>query len=170
VPHPDRTTHRVLTVCLGNICRSPTAEAAIVEAAAARGVEVEVSSAGTGGWHVGDPPDARMRAAGADVDLIIDGAAAQVTPDALRDADLVVAMDRSNLADLRRLAEDHGITTPIRLYRAFDDDSLAADDLEVPDPYYGGSDGFAHVVALCRAAAVGVVEHLAGRRADPGER
>lgn len=159
--------YRVALVCLGNICRSPTAEAAIVEAAAARAVDVEVRSAGTGGWHVGHPPDDRMVAAGAEAGLTIDGAAAQVTVEDLRGADLVVAMDRSNLAHLQAMAADGEVDTPIRLYRTFDDASVAADDLEVPDPYYGGTDGFAHVVALCRAAAVGVVDHLAGARPDP---
>jgi protein-tyrosine phosphatase len=160
----------VLTVCLGNICRSPTAEAAIREVAAARGVAVEVRSAGTGDWHVGASPDERMTAAAATVDLVLDGAAEQVTADHLAAADLVVAMDRQNLADLERLAAACGATTPIRLFRAFDDASLATGDLEVPDPYYGGPDGFDQVVALCRAAAAGVVAHLAGERDDPGPR
>jgi protein-tyrosine phosphatase len=160
----------VLTVCLGNICRSPTAEAAIREAAAEAGVGVEVRSAGTGGWHVGAPPDERMHAAAAAVDLVLGGAAERVTAEHLAGADLVVAMDRQNLADLERLAETCGADTPIRLFRAFDDASLAAGDLEVPDPYYGGPDGFAHVVELCRSAARGVVTYLAGDRADPGPR
>jgi protein-tyrosine phosphatase len=160
----------VLTVCLGNICRSPTAEAAIREAAERAGTTVEVRSAGTGGWHVGAPPDARMRTAAADVDLHLEGAAAQVRAEDLADADLVVAMDRQNLYDLEVLAGAAGVDTPIRLFRAFDDASLTTGDLEVPDPYYGGPDGFVHVVELCRAAAAGVVEHLLGRREDPGPR
>lgn len=160
----------VLTVCLGNICRSPTAEAAIREAAADAGFAVEVRSAGTGGWHVGARPDERMREAASAVDLVIDGAAEQVTAEHLAAADLVVAMDRQNLTDLERLAAAAGSDTPIRLFRAFDDDSLAADDLEVPDPYYGGPEGFAHVVDLCRAAASGVVAYLRGDRDDPGPR
>ncbi|WP_052666936.1 low molecular weight protein-tyrosine-phosphatase [Nitriliruptor alkaliphilus] len=166
----DDATPLVLTICLGNICRSPTAEAAIREVAAARGMAVEVRSAGTGGWHVGAPPDERMTAAAAAVDLVLDGAAEQVTAEHLATADLIVAMDRQNLADLERLAASSGATTPIRLFRAFDDASLAAGDLEVPDPYYGGPDGFDHVVALCRAAATGVVAYLAGERDDPGPR
>jgi protein-tyrosine phosphatase len=167
----DRTrVHEILTVCLGNICRSPTAEAAIREAADHVGVAVRVRSAGTGSWHVGDPPDPRMTAAARAADLPLDGAAEQVTARHLAAADLVLAMDRSNLADLERLAAADEVTTPIRLFRAFDDDSVDADDLEVPDPYTGGPEGFAHVVELCRAAAAGVVEHLAGRRPDPGPR
>lgn len=160
----------VLTVCLGNICRSPTAEAAIREVAAARGVPVEVRSAGTAGWHVGAPPDERMRVAAAAVDLVLSGGAEQATAEHLAAADLVVAMDRQNLADLQRLASSCGADTPIRLFRAFDEASLATGDLEVPDPYYGGPDGFDHVVALCRAAAAGVVAYLAGERDDPGPR
>lgn len=160
----------VLTVCLGNICRSPTAEAAIREAATATGTAVEVRSAGTGGWHVGAPPDERMRAAAATVDLVLDGGAEQVAAEHLDAADLVVAMDRQNLADLEGLAATCGADTPIRLFRAFDDASLASGDLEVPDPYYGGPEGFDHVVALCRAAAAGVVAYLRGEREDPGPR
>ncbi len=165
-----RPTPVVLTVCLGNICRSPTAEAAIREAAAATDLDVEVRSAGTGDWHVGAPPDERMRDAAAAVDLVLDGAAEQVTADHLAAADLVVAMDRSNLGDLERLARSCGADTPIRLFRAFDPASLATGDLEVPDPYYGGPEGFAHVVELCRAAARGVIAYLAGEREDPGPR
>lgn len=167
--HDDRPPV-VLTVCLGNICRSPTAEATIREAAEAAGVTIEVRSAGTDGWHVGAPPDERMRAAAATVDLVLDGAAEQVTAEHLADADLVVAMDRHNLASLERLARLHGVDTPIRLFRAFDDASVAAGDLEVPDPYYGGPEAFDDVVALCRAAASGVVAYLSGDRDDPGPR
>jgi protein-tyrosine phosphatase len=148
----------VLTVCLGNICRSPTAEAALREAAVAAGVDLEVRSAGTGDWHVGRPPDARMRAAAADVGLELTGTAAQVDADALREADLVLAMDRSNLAALERLALLADVTTPIRLFREFDPE--ADGHLEVPDPYYGGAEGFTEVVQIARRTAREVVAHL----------
>jgi protein-tyrosine phosphatase len=149
----------LLTVCLGNICRSPTAEAAIRQAAADAGLAVSVRSAGTGGWHVGAPPDARMRAAGAEVGLAIDGVAARVDVGAMAEADLILAMDRSNLAELRRVAASADIDTPIVLFRAFDPD--AAPGAEVPDPYYGGLDGFAEVVAICRRTADELVDALA---------
>ena len=149
----------VLTVCLGNICRSPTAEAALEEAATEAGLELQVRSAGTGGWHVGDPPDPRMRAAGARVGLTIDGSAERVDRSSLADADLVLAMDRSNLRDLERLAGSTGIDTPIVLFREFDPD--ATDGSEVPDPYYGGADGFEEVVAICRRTAATLVGLLA---------
>lgn len=150
----------VLVVCLGNICRSPTAEAAIREAADAAEVDLEVRSAGTGTWHLGEPPDARMRAAAAEVGLELSGTAERVGSDALDDADLVLAMDAANLSDLRRLADRVGSSTPIRLFREFDPDADGDGDLEVPDPYYGGPDGFDEVVEMCRRTAAAVVEHL----------
>jgi protein-tyrosine phosphatase len=158
----------VLTVCLGNICRSPTAAAALREAAVEAGVDLEVRSAGTGDWHVGRPPDARMRAAAAEVGLDLTGVAAQVDADALRQADLVLAMDRSNLAALERLARLGDVTTPIRLYREFDPE--ADGQLEVPDPYYGGPEGFAEVVRIARRTAREVVTHLAGEARPHDER
>ncbi len=152
-------TPTVLTVCLGNICRSPTAAAAIEEAARAAGVPISVASAGTGRWHVGKPPDRRMRAAAAEDGLTLTGRAEQVDARMLAEADLVLVMDRSNLTDVQRLADDAGIRTPIRLFREFD--PAADTDLEVPDPYYGGREGFTEVVAICRRTAAEVVAHLA---------
>jgi protein-tyrosine phosphatase len=149
----------ILTVCLGNICRSPTAEAALREAADRAEVTLTVRSAGTGGWHVGAPPDPRMRAAAAEVGLELDGEAARVSASDLDDADLVVAMDRTNLADLRRLAAAAGVDTPIILFRDLDPE--ADPGAEVPDPYYGGPEGFAEVVALCRRTADRLVAVLA---------
>jgi protein-tyrosine phosphatase len=153
----------VLTVCLGNICRSPTAAAALQEAARDAGVAVEVRSAGTGSWHIGHPPDARMRSAGTDAGLSIEGTAEQVDAAAIAAADLVLAMDRSNLEALQRLAEEADLRTPIHLFREFD--PVADGPEDVPDPYYGAADGFAEVVAICRRTAGHVVDHLA-RLAD----
>ncbi|MCC5949264.1 MAG: low molecular weight phosphotyrosine protein phosphatase [Nitriliruptoraceae bacterium] len=149
----------LLTVCLGNICRSPTAAAALEEAAQAAGVAIEVRSAGTGGYHVGAPPDDRMRAAGDDVGLRIDGAAAQVDADAIARADLVLAMDRSNLRHLQAIAADHGLDTPLVLFRRFDP-ATEDPDAEVPDPYYGGPQGFTEVVAMCRRTAGALIDRL----------
>ncbi len=148
----------VLAVCLGNICRSPTAQAAIEEAAADAGVAVDVRSAGTSAGHIGQPPDRRMTAAAAKVGLALDGHAERVDADRLRAADLVLAMDRSNLRDLQRLADEAGVTTPIRLFREFDPEADGGDD--VPDPYYGGPDGFREVVEICRRTAGVVIARL----------
>jgi len=153
---------RVLTVCLGNICRSPTAEAALVEAASALDVALEVASAGTGDWHVGAPPDARMRSAAAAAGLELGGTAQQIDARLLAWADLVVVMDRTNLRDVRAVAERAGVDTPVVLFRAFDPEvkSSERDHAEVPDPYYGGPEGFVDVVETCRRTARAIVSDL----------
>ncbi|MEX0592970.1 MAG: low molecular weight protein-tyrosine-phosphatase [Nitriliruptoraceae bacterium] len=152
----------VLTVCLGNICRSPTAEAAIRDAAAAAGVDLDVRSAGTGDWHLGHPPNPKMVHAAAQRGLTIEGTAEQVDVAMLRAADLVVAMDATNLADLRRIADDHGLDTRIELFRTFDPE---ADVLDVPDPYGGSDDAFDHVVEICLRTAPHVVTAVTARQA-----
>ncbi|MBW3620390.1 MAG: low molecular weight phosphotyrosine protein phosphatase [Actinobacteria bacterium] len=152
---------RILMVCLGNICRSPTAEAALREAAAEAEVDVEVDSAGTGAWHVGNAPDERMTAAADEVGLCLAGAARQVTSEDLGDHDLVLAMDRENLRDLRALSPPDLPAGRIRLFREFDPEGP---DEDVPDPYYGGARGFADVVTMTRRTARELV-----RRIDAGE-
>lgn len=154
---------RILTVCLGNICRSPLAAAAIADAADRAGVDVDVDSAGTGAWHVGNPPDARSVEAGARAGLQVGGRARRVTADDLDTFDLVVVMDESNLADVRAIADRHDGTATIELLRTFDQ---GADGHEVPDPYYGGRDGFQRMVELVLPAAEGVVEWARARAAD----
>jgi len=152
------TPTRVLAVCLGNICRSPTAEAALREAADTAGVDLVVDSAGTGAWHVGNRPDERMRAAGDVAGLAIEGAARQVTVADFDDFDVLLAMDASNLADLRQLAPSAKAAQRLHLFRDFDPDGRGHD---VPDPYYGGPDGFIEVVQIARRAAKGVVAAIA---------
>jgi protein-tyrosine phosphatase len=157
---------RILTVCLGNICRSPTAEAAIREAARGAGVEVEVDSAGTAAYHVGEPPDPRMRAAGEQAGLHIDGSARRVTRDDLDSFDLVVTMDASNLADVRRLAPDDGHRARIVPFRSFADTRDDGSVPDVPDPYYGDRDGFAEVVEIARRNARALIDAVAAGRLD----
>jgi protein-tyrosine phosphatase len=153
---------RLVTVCLGNICRSPTAEAALLEAAAGSGIALEVASAGTGDWHVGHAPDERMRAAAAAVGLELRGEAQQVDAALLAWADLVLVMDRTNLRDVERLAEAADLTTPITLFRTFDPELAPSEriEAEVPDPYYGGPEGFTDVVEICRRTARALVDAL----------
>src|SRR5690606_29589669 len=153
---------RVLFVCLGNICRSPTAEAATREALEAADLDgaVELDSAGLGDWHVGNPPDHRMRAAARQVGLDLDGTARQVRADELGEWDLVLAMDRSNLRRLRKMARDGAVRERIRLFRDFDPQGAGQD---VPDPYYGPAEGFAEVVAICRRSAANLVDELAAQ-------
>lgn len=147
---------RVLAVCLGNICRSPTAEAALRDAAERAGIDLEVDSAGTAAYHVGAAPDARMTRAAAADGLVLDGRARKATADDLDRFDLVLAMDRQNLADLRALARDDAARARVRLFRDFADEF----DQDVPDPYYGGEDGFHEVVRIVRRAADGVIEAI----------
>jgi protein-tyrosine phosphatase len=134
----------ILFVCLGNICRSPTAEAVMRGLTAEAGLadEITIDSAGTGDWHIGHPPDPRAVEAGLKRGLSVSGAARQIAPSDFENFDLIVAMDRSNHADLIELA---GEDDPrIRLLREFGGD----EDLDVPDPYFGGEDGFEEVVDL----------------------
>lgn len=151
--------HRILFVCLGNICRSPMAEGVFRHVAEQRCLipPVEVDSAGTGSWHIGDPPDSRAQraAAGRGVDLSTQRAR-QVNAGDFTGFDFVLAMDRANISALRRIAPDSS-TADIRLFLDFAPD--AGTD-EVPDPYFGGADGFAHALDLIDAAARGLADHI----------
>ena len=127
---------RMLFVCLGNICRSPTAEGVmrhLVEEAGVADAFV-LDSAGTGGWHVGDPPDPRSREAARRRGIVVAGAARQVSAADFHDFDLILAMDRANLRDLRAAAPPDG-TAEVRLLREYDENSVGGGDLDVPDPY-----------------------------------
>ena len=156
---------RILFVCLGNICRSPTAEGVMRHLLREEGLadRVELESAGTGGWHVGDPPDARATEAAGRRGIVLDGAARRVTPADFERFDLLVAMDRDNLADLRRLAPDAVAREKVRLLREFDPASAGGRDLDVPDPYYGGPRGFDDVLDLVEAACRGLLDEVRAR-------
>ena len=155
-----REPTRILVVCLGNICRSPAGEAALREAAKEVGVQVEVDSAGMGPWHVGQPPHRQIRAAGRRADLDIDGRGRQIRhPDELADWDLILAMDRSNLAELQRLAP--ALTGRMHLFRSFDPD---ADSDEMPDPYGLADSAYDETIRRARSGATAVVGEIAGGR------
>ncbi len=113
--------------------------------------EVEVDSAGTGGWHTGDPADPRSVAAAAERGIALEGQARQVSPQDFERFDLLVAMDRSNRDELLRLAPDEEARAQVRLLRELGEGI----EEDVPDPYYGGEAGFAEVVEIiernCRA-------------------
>lgn len=149
-------------VCLGNICRSPTAEAVMRSLLQREGLHetIEVDSAGTGGWHVGDPPDERAAAEAWRRGVVMDGCARQFHPSDFYIFDLILAMDRRNVADLCDLAPEPDLRAKVRLLREFDPDRAPHDDVDVPDPYYGGDDGFARVFDLVHAACEGLLEHL----------
>lgn len=147
---------RVLAVCLGNICRSPTAEAVLRHKLAAAGLDghVEVDSAGTGGWHVGEPPDPRSQhhAARRGYDLS-PLRARRVAEEDFHRFDLILAMDHDNLADLQRLAPDGLRRAELRLFA----------EIEVPDPYLSGPAGFERVLDLVEAASDAWVQDLVRR-------
>ncbi len=157
---------RLLFVCLGNICRSPTAEGvmrALVDEAGLQDA-IELDSAGTGAWHVGSPPDARAVAAARARGIALEGSARQVREDDFDDFDLVLAMDRANLRELRELAGDEERRAKVRLLREFDPAGGGDQDLDVPDPYYGGAGGFDEVLALVQSACAGLLARIGAAR------
>ena len=153
---------RLLFVCMGNICRSPTAEGVMRSLVREAGleVEIEIDSAGTGGWHAGAPPDERATLAAGRRGVTLEGAARQIRPQDFEAHDLLLAADRENLADLRALAPSDAARAKVRLLREFDPDSEGAPDLDVPDPYYGGPDGFDEVLDLVEAACRGLLAEV----------
>ncbi len=147
-------------VCMGNICRSPTAEAVmrgLVREAGLEG-EIEVDSAGIGDWHVGYPPDGRATEAARRRGVTLEGSARQVRPGDFADYDLLLAMDRDNLAELRALAPDRAAAEKVRMLRSYD--AASAGDVDVPDPYYGGDRGFEIVLDQVEAACRGLLDAL----------
>jgi protein-tyrosine phosphatase len=150
----------VLFVCLGNICRSPLAEGVFRELLRERGLEsrFRVDSAGTGSWHVGDAPDGRMRSLAVEKGLSIDQLRArQVELADLEQFDHVLAMDRNNLHDILFLDRDEKYGHKIRLFREFDPEP---GDFQVPDPYYGGDDGFEEVYRIVHRTARTLLDRL----------
>jgi len=157
---------KILFVCMGNICRSPTAEGVMRRLLDDAGLadRVHVESAGTGGWHAGEPPDERATIAARRRGITLAGAAQQVRAADFRDFDLLVAMDRANLRELLAQVPDEDAADKVRLLREFDPASSGAPDLDVPDPYYGGDRGFETVLDMVEAACRGLLDEL--RAAD----
>jgi low molecular weight protein-tyrosine phosphatase len=150
---------RILFVCLGNICRSPTAEG-VLRAIAAKefpGLTLDVDSAGTADYHVGEPPDRRTVAAARRRGYDLAGLRArQVQPEDFTRFDYVLAMDRANLEGIERLRPT-GSTARVSLFLEYSPDTST---LEVPDPYYGGVEDFERVLDLCESAARGFLTRL----------
>lgn len=148
---------RILMVCLGNICRSPTAEATVRHEAKRRGVDVVVASCGTGGWHAGQGADPRTVRHAKQRGIDLSGhRARQLHDDDFAGFDHVLVMDGQNLRDvLARCPPAHRH----KVKRFLDDDA------DVPDPWYGEADGFEHVLDLCEAASARLLDALDSRRA-----
>ncbi len=157
---------KILFVCLGNICRSPTAEAVFraVLAREAPGLGIQVDSAGTAGYHIGEPPDPRTRQAALRRGYDLSSLRARIVE--LSDFerfDLILAMDGENLAVLKRRAP-RDFARKVRLFLEFAPELGVAD---VPDPYYGGPNGFEEVLDLVEEAAHGLLRHVREHAADP---
>ena len=159
---PDRPV-RVLFVCLGNICRSPLAEGLFQQKVTAAGLAgaVDVDSAGTGDWHVGAPPDGRMTATaaahGADLSRLRARQLERADLDGYDDHVHVFVMDKQNLHDTLALDPDGDHGTRVRLFREFDPEP---GDYQVPDPYYGGDDGFETVYAIADRTTDAILDRL----------
>ena len=150
---------RVLFVCLGNICRSPAAEGVFLHLIEQEGLQdcFEVDSAGTGGLHVGHPADSRMRAAAERRGIKLLSRARQISAEDLQHYDWILTMDADNLRNVRRLdpsGQSHGRIAPLTNH------CQVLQASEVPDPYYGGEQGFEHVLDLLEDACAGLLSQL----------
>lgn len=147
---------RILFVCMGNICRSPIAEGIFLHHANARGVarQFDVDSAGTGGWHAGESPDPRALAIAEQRGVRLVSRARQISPRDFTSFDHLICMDRDNRANLLEMGAPDDRTRLMLEYHS------SSDHTDVPDPYYGGDDGFTLVFNLLDDACRGLLDHL----------
>jgi protein-tyrosine phosphatase len=147
----------VLFVCMGNICRSPSAEAVFRHKAMVQGLSLKIDSAGTVGAHVKEKPDHRAQKMGAERGYSFDGIKARkVTAQDFDNFDLILAMDKVNLEDLHNIAPEH-LQSKAMLFLDF---CYNHEESEVPDPYYGGANGFRFVLDLVEDASDGLLAQL----------
>lgn len=146
-------------VCLGNICRSPTAEGVMLHLVSERGLEdkIEIDSAGTASYHTGSKADGRSASTARKRGFDLPSRARQFTQDDFDRFDYVLVMDESNLQDLRLLSGGHHDD---KIHLLLDFDTASPKGSSVPDPYYGGDRGFEHVLDLCTSACESLLEHL----------
>jgi protein-tyrosine phosphatase len=151
---------KICFVCLGNICRSPTAEAVMRHLVKRADLEAEISveSAGTGDWHIGEPRDRRSQATAEARGMPLSGRAQQFTAADFARFDYVVAMDGANFEELSKMAPTDLDRAKVRLLRSFD--ATSPPGAGVPDPYYGGGRGFEEVFDICHTACRALLEHV----------
>ena len=148
---------KILFVCLGNICRSPAAEAVCRDLLEKRSITgVSLDSVGTSAYHQGDSADGRMRKAAARRGVTISHASRQLKKQDLDRFDLILAMDRDNYRDIIELASDHGQKQKVRLFRDYDPEGTG----DVPDPYFGGRGGFELVMDMLTRTCDNLIETL----------
>ncbi len=152
---------KILFVCLGNICRSPAAEAVFLKMLETRKslAKYEIDSAGTGGWHVGKKADERMRKAASKRGIEIKSLSRQISVKDFQEFDLILTMDYDNLANVKSLLDKtsnqcHAVIKPVLSYAS------SSSLMEVPDPYYGGEQGFEDVLDLLEDACEGLFMEL----------
>ena len=150
---------KLLFVCLGNICRSPSAENIMNHLIQEAGLEREIQcdSAGTSGYHIGEPPDRRMNQAAMAKGIKLVGSSRRFEPADFEEFDLILAMDRANYRDLVRQDSQGKYRDKVKMMCDYCSDFT---DKEVPDPYYGGSDGFTYVIDLLLDACGGLLEDV----------
>ncbi len=151
--------YKILFVCLGNICRSPSAEGIMTHLIHQQQLEDEIScdSAGTSSYHIGSAPDGRMTMAAKQQGIALAGQARQFIAEDFEAFDLVVAMDRANYRDILQLDPQGNYRHKVRQMCEF---ASQHSDQEVPDPYYGGTDGFNHVIDLLLDACRGLLTYV----------
>ncbi len=150
----------VLFVCLGNICRSPLGEGILAHRLDEEDLSnrVRVDSAGTGAWHQGEPPDPRSTEVAMRHGIVLRGRARRVSVEDFHEFDYILAMDSTNLRDLRHLEAQGEGGALLTLFREFDPHQEG--DLDVPDPYYGGPEGFDLMFDMVDRTCAAFVEHL----------
>jgi protein-tyrosine phosphatase len=154
---------QLLFVCLGNICRSPSAEGIMKYLVTEAGLsdQIHCDSAGTSAYHIGEPPDPRMTAAAKRHGISLEGQGRQFYPGDFERFDLILAMDQDNYLSLKALDREGKYADKIKLMCDF---CQTFPDKEVPDPYYGGADGFNHVIELLLDACQGLLSHVTHNR------
>ena len=154
------STVEICFVCLGNICRSPLAQGVFETLVKEEGLQdrIIISSAGVGNWHVGNSPDPRMQQTAHEHGIQLNSRARQFQDSDFKQMDLVLAMDHSNLSALEQMRPSKEIEDKLFLFRSFD--SQHNNDLDVPDPYYGGDKGFETVYQIVERTCPKVLEHL----------
>lgn len=151
--------YKLLFVCLGNICRSPSAENIMNHLIAEAGLRDKIicDSAGTSNYHIGNPPDRRMTIAAAQQNITMTGSARQFVSADFQNFDLILAMDKANYEDILAIDRSGKHHHKVRLMCDF---CRQHSDKEVPDPYYGGQSGFAYVIDLLMDACSGLLEDV----------
>jgi len=153
------SSYKLLFVCLGNICRSPSAENIMNHLIQQRGLQGQIvcDSAGTSSYHIGSPPDRRMAAAAAQRGIVLKGAARKFERRDFEEFDLILAMDKDNRANMLRLDREQRHADKVKLMCEF---CRTHSDREVPDPYYGGEAGFTYVIDLLTDACEGLLNFV----------